>query len=258
MPLVSIITPLFNSEAYLTETIDSVREQTFTDWELILIDDCSLDCSREIAEGFAAIDKRVRIICLSENSGAAVARNLGIKEAKGRYIAFLDSDDLWLPTKLERQLAFMEVYDVSFCFGAYKKINNKHIEIGSVGVPSKVSYRDILKVCSIGCLTAMYDTKSLGKIYMPNIRKRQDLGLWLRILKIIPFAYGINEPLAEYRVRSDSISANKSNAAKYTWKLYREVENLNFLSASYYFLFYAVNGVLRTKFPRFARMLGLL
>lgn len=255
---VSIITPVYNCAKFITKTIESVLIQTRDKWELILIDDCSTDESINIISGFAQQDERIKIIQLKENSGAAVARNTAIEAASGRYIAFLDSDDRWLPHKLETQISFMQDRDVAFSYTAYEKMNERGETVGTVGVPDKVSYTDLLKVCSIGCLTAMYDTKKLGKIYMPMIRKRQDLGLWLRILKEIPYAYGIQQVLGQYQLRTDSISSNKRSAAQYTWRLYREVEKLNLLAAGYYFSHYAVNGVLRNKFPRLAKCLGVL
>lgn len=258
MPLVSIISPLFNSERFIPDLVASVQAQSFSDWEMILVDDCSSDGSVAIAEAFVAVDARVKLIKLDVNSGAAVARNAGIKAAQGRYIAFLDSDDVWLPTKLEKQLEFMRRGDIAFSYCAYEKIDEEGEVFGRVGVPRKVSYRGLLKVCVIGCLTAMYDTEKVGKVYMPLIRKRQDLGLWLRILRKVPYAHGLPDVLARYRVRSDSISANKRVAARYTWQLYREHEQLSFLVSLYYFSFYAVNGILRTRFPRLARLLGVL
>lgn len=255
---VSIITPLYNCEPFLEQTIYSVLQQSEQNWELILVDDCSTDNSYQIAQQYALQDKRIKLLKLEKNSGAAVARNTGIAAARGRYIAFLDSDDRWLPQKLAVQLNFMQKKDIAFSYAAYSKLNEQGKEIGVVSVPEQVSYKDLLKVCSIGCLTAMYDTDKLGKIYMPEIRKRQDLGLWLRILKKEPFAYGVQEVLGQYQLRSDSISANKCSAAQFTWKLYREVEKLNFFKASYFFVHYAVNGVLRTKLPKLARLLGVL
>lgn len=258
MSTVSIITPLYNCSNYLEKTIRSVLMQTHVDWELILVDDFSPDNSAEIAEQFSKKDSRIRVIRLSKNSGAAVARNTAIEAAQGRYLAFLDSDDQWLPHKLETQIAFMHKHNIAFSYAAYEKLNELGEVVGKVGVPSKVNYKDMLKMSSIGCLTAMYDTEQLGKIYMPLIRKRQDLGLWLKILKKIPYAYGIQEVLGQYQLRSDSISANKRSAAQYTWRLYREVEKLNLIIASYYFSHYAINGVLRTKLPRLARLIGVL
>ena|SRR5690554_904730 len=254
--IVSVISPLYNCSDYLEQTIQSVISQTYGNWEMIMVDDCSTDKSIEIAQKYAAQDSRIKVLQLEKNSGAAVARNTAIEAAQGRYIAFLDSDDKWLPHKLETQIQFMEDNDVAFNYAAYEKLNEQGEVVGTVGVPEKVSYSDLLKVCSIGCLTAVYDTQKLGKIYMPLIRKRQDLGLWLRILKKTPYAYGVQEVLGQYQLRSDSISANKRSAAQFTWKLYREVEQLNFFVAGYYFAHYAVNGVLRTKLPRIAKLLG--
>lgn len=256
--LVTVVTPSYNAEKYLAHTIESVLAQTYQNWEMLIVDDCSPDNANELIEHYAKKDSRIKLIILEENGGAAVARNKAIELAKGRYIAFLDSDDRWLPHKLETQINFMRQKKVAFSYAAYEKLNEQGAVIGAVGVPEKVSYSDLLKVCSIGCLTAMYDTQKLGKVYMPLIRKRQDLGLWLRILKKEPYAYGVQEVLGQYQLRSDSISASKRSAAQYTWRLYREVEGLSFVVALYYFSFYAVNGVLRTKFPRAAKWLGVL
>ena len=256
--MISIITPSYNCSSYIASTIQSVISQTFTDWEMIIIDDCSTDDSVQLIQSFVELDPRIKLIQLTQNSGAAVARNKGIELASGRFIAFLDSDDLWFPEKLDKQVRYMSENKLPFTFTAYAKQDQAGVELGHVGVPNKVSYSDLLKVCSIGCLTAMYDTQFFGKVYMPLIRKRQDLGLWLRLLKKTDYAYGLDEVLASYTIRNDSISANKSKAALYTWTLYREVEKLSIITAVYYFSHYAVNGVLRTKFPKLARALGVL
>lgn len=256
--MVSIVTPSYNCTNYIHETISSVCSQTLTDWEMIIVDDCSTDNSVSVIKSCIEKDSRIKLIQLKENSGAAVARNTAIEAAQGRYIAFLDSDDLWLPDKLEKQLAFMQLNDYPFSYAAYDKIDVNGQVFGHVGVPDRVSYSDLLKMCSIGCLTAIYDKEFFGKVYMPLIRKRQDLGLWLRLLRKTNYAYGLNESLAQYRVRIDSISSNKANAAKFTWRLYRDVESLNLIKASYYFSHYAVRGLLRTKAPSFARLLGVL
>lgn len=254
--LVSIITPSYNAENFIANTIESVLLQTYQSWELLIVDDASPDNANELIEKYSLQDSRISLIKLDRNSGAAVARNAGIAAAKGRYIAFLDSDDRWLPDKLDKQLSFMRKNDISFSYTAYEKLDEDGTVVATVGIPLKVNYKNLLKVCSIGCLTAMYDTQKLEKVYMPLIRKRQDLGLWLRILKITPYAYGLDEVLAQYQLRDDSISANKYDAAKYTWRLYREVEAMTIPVAAYYFSHYAVNGVLRTKLPRLAKLLG--
>lgn len=256
--LVSIITPSYNSSEFISNTINSVLSQTFQNWELIIIDDCSQDNSIQVITKWCETDNRIQLIQLTENSGAAVARNKGIEVAGGRYIAFLDSDDIWLPNKLEKQLKFMQDNQYSFTFTAYNKVDSKGRSLGELGVPQRIKYEDLLKKCEIGCLTAMYDTKKLGKVYMPLIRKRQDLGLWLKLLKQTEYAFGLNQVLASYTVRNDSISSDKRKAAIYTWKLYREVEALPLYKAAYYFSHYAVNGVLRTKFPKVAKALGII
>lgn len=256
--LISIITPSYKSERFISQTIESVLAQTYQNWEMIVVDDVSLDNSSDIVEKYCKKDNRIRLIKLEKNSGAAVARNRAIKEAKGRYIAFLDADDIWKAEKLEKQIYFMQKNNYSFTYTAYEKIDENGVVFGKIGVPLKVSYNQLLKTCVIGCLTVIYDTEKLDKVYMPLIRKRQDFGLWLKILKKVDFAYGINEPLAFYTVREDSISANKKSAAQFTWKLYREIEKLNLLKACYYFSHYAIRGILRTKFPKIARFIGFL
>ena len=255
---VSVIMPAFNDENFISESICSVISQSYVDWELIVVDDASSDNTVNYVESLAHADERIHLIRLKINSGSAVARNTGIKNARGRFIAFLDADDLWLPFKLEKQLSFMRSNGYPFVFSSYNKININGGVLTSVCVPSVVSYSSLLKTNSIGCLTAMYDTKFFGKVYMPNIRKRQDLGLWLDLIRRAKFAYGLNEILAQYRVRSGSVSANKLSAASYTWRLYRDVEKLNFFRSCYYFGHYAVRGIIRTKMPLLARKMGLL
>lgn len=257
-PIISIITPSHNSASYIQRTIESVLAQTLTSWELIIVDDCSSDNTVEIIQGIIHDNSRISLIQLTNNSGAAVARNTAINASKGRYIAFLDSDDFWSPNKLENQLSFMQSNDYSFTFTSYDKVDEAGKVFGHVGAPAKVTYHDLLKSSSIGCLTAMYDTNYFGKIYMPLIRKRQDLGLWLSLLKQTDFAYGLDQTLAFYAVRSDSISAKKSSAALFTWRLYRDVERLSLARACYYFSHYAIRGLLKTKFTSLARFIGIL
>lgn len=256
-PLVSIVMPLYNSERYVEDSINSVFSQTVTDWELILVDDASTDSTYKKVEPFLT-DDRIIYCCLATNSGSAVARNTAIEKAKGRYIAFLDSDDMWVPSKIETQLGFMNENKYPFSFSAYNKVDEHGKITGNVGIPRQVDYYDLLKMCSIGCLTAIYDTEYFGKVYMPLIRKRQDLGLWLKLLKQTDYAYGLNKVLANYRVHSNSISANKLNAASYTWRLYRHYEKLSLPSSVYFFSHYAIRGLIRTKTPSLARFLGIL
>lgn len=247
--LVSIITPVHNAYNHIEETIDSVLAQTFSDWELILVDDKSSDDGLQILKEYVEKDSRIKLLKNPQNQGAAITRNKGIEAAQGRYIAFLDSDDLWKPTKLEKQLAFMKQNGYAFTYTAYEKQKGDQI-IGVQEVGEKVNHNDLLKTCSIGCLTVIYDTQKLGKMLMPIISRRQDFALWLKILKEIPYAYGLNEILSTYRLRSDSISGNKFKAAKYQWRVYREFENLNFFEAGYYFIHYSFFGVLKTYFHK--------
>jgi len=223
-----------------------------------LVDDCSQDNSLEIAKRYAAQDLRIKIIKLSKNSGAAVARNVGITEAKGRFIAFLDSDDLWQPHKLVKQIEFMIKNNVALSFSAYVNIDQNGIAFELMGVPERVSYKELLKTCVIGCLTVSYDTNTLGKVYMPTSTRREDFATWLNILKQVDFGHGLVEPLAQYRVYPNQSSGKKVSMAKENWRLYRDIENLGLLQAGYYFSHYLIKGVLRTMFPKLARALGVL
>lgn len=256
VPEVSIITPLYNSAQFVGDAVASVVAQTFTDWELIVVDDCSSDDSVRLVGSLVAADARIKLIKLAANAGAAVARNTGIGAATGRYIAFLDADDIWCPDKLQRQLDFMRANNCPFVFSVYDKITEDGKVLGRVDVPRQVNYRALLKTNVIGCSTAIYDTAYFGKVEMPLIRKRQDFGLWLRLLKKVDYACGINEPLAAYRVRKQSVSSNKLSVLSYNWQLYRQVEGLSLLASAYYFSHYAVRGVLRRYCPGFARWLG--
>ncbi|MFW5821410.1 MAG: glycosyltransferase family 2 protein [Bacteroidota bacterium] len=243
--LVSIITPTYNSVNFIQSTINSIIEQTYTNWELLITDDCSNDGTWEILQKFAKKDKRIKIFRLEKNSGAGVSRNNSIKHATGRYIAFCDSDDLWEPEKLEVQIQFMIENNYVFTYGPYKVVDENRNYKGTFYPPEKLNYRDMLKSCSIGCLTAAYDTEKLDKLYMPSIRKRQDYALWLEILKKIEFAYSYKETLAVYTARSRSISSNKIFAAQYQWKIYREVEQLNIIKSLYYMLHYGIRGIIK-------------
>jgi glycosyltransferase involved in cell wall biosynthesis len=257
-PLVSIITPLYNSEKYISKTVESVIAQTYQVWELIIVDDCSIDNSVEIVDSFIKKEDRIKLIRLKKNSGTAIARNLGIKKARGDYIAFIDSDDLWLPRKLEKQLRFMLENEYPFSYSSYERIDQKGKFLGVVGIPKSVSYRQLLNTCYIGCLTVMLEKAFFDDISFPLIRKRQDFGLWLKLLKEVDKAHGITECLAKYRVHNESISSNKLNSAKHTWILFRVVEKLNLPLAIYYFSQYSIRGFLRFKLPKLAKLLRLL
>jgi glycosyltransferase involved in cell wall biosynthesis len=240
--------PSYNSSKFISETIQSVQAQTFSDWELIIVDDCSEDQSYEIIESYTKEDDRVKSFRFQQRSGPATTRNKSIEEAKGRYIAFLDSDDLWLPDKLEEQINFMKSMKSVFSFTAYEKIDEQGIRIGNAfEIPPTLNYQQLLTGCVIGCLTAMYDQEFLGKLYMPSILKGQDYAMWLKILKKTKVAHGLNEVLAQYRIRPDSISRNKYIKLKYIWKMYREIEELSFLKSLYCITCHAYGGYKRSK-----------
>lgn len=246
--MISIISPLYNSGSFIGETIESVLSQSFSDWELIVVDDCSTDHGPAIVKSYQRSDSRIKLITNTVNMGPAISRNRGIEYASGRFIAFLDTDDLWYPNKLEMQVRFMLDNKCAFSFTAYDKISETGEVVGEIHVPSEVTYHSLLRTCSVGCLTAMYDTAQIGKVYMPIIDKRQDFALWLKICKMIQKGYGLDIKLAKYRLRKNSISGNKLKAAKYQWKVYREIERLNIFLSVYYFFSYTWNGFVKTYF----------
>lgn len=252
--IVSVIMPAYNCEKFIATSIEAVNSQSFPNWELLISDDGSTDGTVDVIRAWAAGNPRIQLLVNGGNRGPAHARNAAIEAATGRYIAFLDSDDLWKPQKLERQIAFMKDRDIAFSYSSYDRIDEAGNYINTHHVKKPVTYHDLLKSCVIGCLTAVYDTEKVGKVYMPDIRKRQDFGLWLRILKMVDAGHPIPESLAQYRVRSGSVSANKLTAAKYTWSIYRDVEKLGLARSAYYFAHYAANGVFNTYVrPRLAR-----
>lgn len=249
--LVSIITPCYNSSRFISETIESILAQTYPYWELLITDDCSTDDSVEIIERYARKDARVKLFRLERNSGAGVCRNRSIKEAQGRFIAFCDSDDCWLPQKLERQLAFMLRNQYELTYTSYKTVNEEGRDKGGVKCLPRLSYTTLLRDNGIGCLTAIYDTARIGKIYMPAIRKRQDWCLWLSIIKKTTYAYGLGEILAVYRIRKGSVSANKVEMLRHNFRVYHEVEGFGWFPSTLllygYFLPYYFYKKLRQR-----------
>ncbi|MGB2761797.1 MAG: glycosyltransferase family 2 protein [Maribacter stanieri] len=234
MNLVSIITPVYNSEKYLADNISSVLAQTYKNWELILVDDCSSDTSEIICESFEKNDSRIKYYRLAKNSGAGIARNKAIEMANGEFIAFLDSDDTWYPKKLEKQLNFMKENDYHFTFTDYNMVDEAGNDLNKlVKCKSFVNYNKALYKNPIGCLTVIYSVDFFGKQYMPSIRKRQDYALWLKLLKKSD-GYGLNECLSTYRIGNESISSNKFKLLKYEWEIYRDVEGLSFLKSAFY------------------------
>ena len=246
--LVCIITPTFNSANFIAETIKSVQNQSYSNWEMILIDDGSIDNTEEIILSLIENDTRIQFYKLNQNSGPAVARNKGIEKATGTYMTFIDADDIWFPKFIETSIKTIQETGIPFVFSSYKR-SNEMLEFvySDFIVPPKVTYTDILKSNSISCLTAFLDIKSLGKKYMPLIRKRQDMGLWLQYLKEIPFAYGIQDTQAIYRIRENSLSRKKSDLIKYQWQFYREVEKLTILQSTYYMLHWMYKGFMKYR-----------
>lgn len=229
--LVSIITPTYNSEHYIDRTIKSILAQTYRNWELLITDDCSNDKTVEIVQSYIKIDDRIKLFQLRENSGSGIARNNSIIKAQGRFIAFCDSDDCWLPKKLEFQTNFMLNNNLGFTYSSYFLVDENQVDIGRVEARKQITYRDILKNNYIGCLTAIYDTELVGKPLMPDIRIRQDWVLWIKILEKLQVAQGIIKPLAIYTKRSNSISSNKLKLIKYNWEVYHKTLGFSILKS---------------------------
>jgi len=244
-PLVTIITPAFNSAVYLEKTYASILAQTETSWEWYVVDDASQDASDLILDQIAANDPRVIVETLTTNLGAGHARNRAIQGARGRFIAFLDADDYWHPEKLANQTQMMLRLGIGLSYGAYDIIDESGATLGHVSVPPSITYHELLKRNVIGCLTAMYDTQICGKVAMPIARKRQDYGLWLRLLRRGGMAYAVPGTLATYRRLPNSLSANMVKAAIGTWRVYRGMENLGIVKSCYYFTYYALGTVWR-------------
>ena len=223
--LVSVITPAYNSGRLIQETIGSVRAQTYRDWEMVIVDDCSTDGTREVLEREAGKDPRITVASTGKNSGQAAARNLGMKVAKGRYLAFLDADDLWLPRKLERQVEFMRAKGSAFSFTSYRQISEDGKAVaGLIEIPGSLTYRSLLANAGIiGCLTVVLDRERLGAFEFQDI-PREDFALWLGLLRRGFTADGLREDLARYRVVTGSHSSNKIWAAVKTWDIIYNLE----------------------------------
>lgn len=241
--VVSVIMPMYNAADYVSEAIESVCAQGYTDWELVIVDDGSKDESPRIAREYAGRDSRIQYYRREANGGIADARNTGVSLAKGRYIAFLDSDDRWLPDKLERQMQFMEETGAHFCHSACAVINKDGERTGIVrAVVPKIGYRELLRGNVINCLTVLLDRKYIPDIRMDDL-PHEDYAAWLRILKEGESAFGLNEVLAEYRENENSVSRNKGRAAHWTWNIYRYYLGLPLWKACGCFVCYAWNAV---------------
>lgn len=231
-PVVSVITPVFNAADVLTRTIASVQAQTFENWELILIDDGSTDESAATCAKLVAEDPRLRLFRQNANTGAAAARNAGLNAANGRYVAFLDADDEWLPTKLQEQLDFMRAKRAVFSYTDFWRSGDG--KKYHVRVPDSVDRAELLKGNAIGCLTAMYDRDHFGNMQMPDLRMRQDWALWLLLLTQTERAYGLNKPLAVHHVHQGSLSSSLGKSIKANWVMYTEHLGLSAPRAAWY------------------------
>lgn len=254
--LVSIITPLFNSSNYIAKTIESVLAQTYTNWEMLITDDCSTDDGPSIVERYAAKDPRIRLLRLNANGGPGVARNNSLKEARGRYIAMLDSDDRWLPNKLERQLDFMKSGGYGIVYSSYYLCAEDNDSINGIVVsPARIGYGRMLIDDSIGFLTMLYDRSLTGDKLIPEIRKRQDWGLKILLMQNCPNAYGIREPLAIYRKRKGSVSRNKVSLIKFNRAIYMKVLGYSKYKATAIMVFVFLPFNLLKKVNQFLRNL---
>lgn len=246
--LVSIIMPAFNSEKFILEAIQSVKMQTYANWELLIIDDCSSDATVDLISKQELLDSRIKVFKLINNSGAGIARQLGIDNARGQYIAFLDSDDLWKPKKLETQLNFLDKNDLAVTFSSYELINENGFPLNTlIKAPNKVTYNQLFYCNWIGNLTGIYDTTKCGKIAISNFRKRQDWIMWLDILKAKGFAISCQESLAFYRVRKNSISASKISLLYSNFTVYKNYHNQNFIHAGISMLKFLFQQILIKK-----------
>lgn len=242
--MISIITPAYNASRFIAKTIESVQAQSYTDWEMLIADDVSQDNTVEIVQSYMQNDKRIKLTVLDDNLGAANARNTIIRKAEGKYIAFLDSDDLWKPDKLEKQLVFMEKHNLAFTCTAYECITEDGRRVlYTVNAPKRIGYRRFLRNTAIGTLTVMINREMTGEFEIPDIRSSHDMALWLDIMKRGFKAYGLNENLAKYRLVGDSNTSAKWKAAMDVWKVFRDIEKLNAIYSAYNFAGYVWNAV---------------
>ena len=242
--LLTVILPVFNAERFLSEAIESVLGQTVRDWELLVVDDGSTDGSVGVAAGFQRRDPRIQMLTDGRNNGVAHARNLGLDHAKGEFVAFIDSDDIWYPEKSARQIEAMERWKADISYTGYLRKREGEPNGFPVSVPGKVSYHTMLRRNAILCSTGMVRRATCGAVRMPRLRRRQDHGYWLELLRDGSLtATGVDEVLVQYRLHQDSLSSNKVVAAAYTWKLLREVERFGLVRAAWLFAGYAFQAL---------------
>ncbi len=245
--LVSIIMPAYNCGDFIGTTLESVMSQTYKNWEVIIVDDCSKDNTTEVVKLYSLKNPRIKYYKLDTNSGAAVARNKAIDLASGKYMAFLDSDDVWFPEKLSKQVKFMKNNNYSFSCTSYTKIDDKGNFLNRI-IEAKIksNYNGLLKTCP-GNSTVIYDAEALGKIKIPNIKKRNDYVMWLQVIKKSKYIYGLKEPLGSHRIRSGTISSKKSSLVSYHWKVYRDIEHLSIIKSSYLIIYWVIATVFKLR-----------
>lgn len=235
MPLVSIITPAYKCKDTFADTFNSIISQTFSNWEWLIVEDNSNDGTFDFIKNLIKNDKRIKLYQTQKNSGAATARNVAIQNAIGKYIAFIDADDLWLPNKLEKQLAFMQENSCLFSCTDYDLLYENGKRSSYKLKKNRFTYRNLLTANAIGCLTVMYDSEKIGKVFMPlDCEKREDHGAWLDITKKNIVAYKLPECLSIYRVSNSSVSASKIKMFKYQFQLYRKHEKFGILKSFWY------------------------
>ncbi len=242
---VSIIMPTFNAELTIIESVESVINQSYKKWELIIIDDSSNDRTREKVRDIMETDNRIKSVFLEKNLGAANARNVGLSISKGKFVAFLDSDDIWSNIKLEEQVDFMIKNQYSFTFTSYKVVDCFGLFKYTIKVPRVIGYAEYLNNTIIGCSTVMIDVSKVGNIKFPIIRTSHDMALWLNILKRGYKAYGLQNDLTKYRLVNSSITSKKYKAALDVWFVYRNIEGLTLLKSISCFMMYAINATIK-------------
>ena len=243
-PILSVIMPAYNSAAVLARAVTSVQNQSFADWELLIVDDASQDGTAKIAAQFAEKNKKIILIKQGINQGAAAARNRAIAHARGRYIAFLDADDEWLPEKLDQQIPAMKESGAALCYSGFWRQKTDH-DKHRVRVPTSVTRKTLLRGNVIGCLTAIYDRDQLGTVLMPDLPMRHDFALWLDILARIDHAIGIDAPLAIYHQSPTSLTGNKWRAQLGTWRMFRRHLGLPHHLAAFYLVSHLIQRLKR-------------
>lgn len=247
-PLISIIIPMYNTLNVIDETLKTVYAQSYVDWEIILVDDCSSDGSYEYAKKLAEKEKRIKVYKLAKNSGPGAATKFGFSKASGGFAAFLDSDDLWTPDKLKVQIEYMKRNNYLFSCTDYEQIDENGNSLGRImSCKDCATYKTVLNSCPIGSSTVIISSELLGMVSIPDIRKCNDYTLWLRLLRLYPCVYGLHENLMKYRIWSQSISYNKFKKIKYFWKSWREYEHLSVPYSIVLLIRWTLNKLMKIK-----------